>query len=87
MKNKLLYKKNFEKYGFVIIRNFLKNDEIKKLKNDLINSYKKYLNKVINQKSINAIISNYEKINVGMNYILLLKNITNQTFLKKFRTD
>jgi len=61
MKNKLLYKKNFEKYGFVIIRNFLKNDEIKKLKNDLINSYKKYLNKVINQKSINAIISNYEK--------------------------
>ena len=56
MKNKLLYKKNFEKYGFVIIRNFLKNDEIKKLKNDLINSYKKYLNKDINQKSINAII-------------------------------
>ena len=59
MKNKLLYKKNFEKYGFVIIRNFLKNDEIKKLKNDLINSYKKYLNKDINQKSINEIISNY----------------------------
>ena len=34
---------------------------IQEIKNDLINSYKKYLNKVINQKSINAIISNYEK--------------------------
>ena len=37
MRNKLLYKKNFTKDGYVIIKNFLKKSEINKLKKDLIN--------------------------------------------------
>ena len=61
MKKKLLYKKNFIKNGYVIIRNFLKKSEIKKLKKDLINNYKKHLNKNITQANINYTITKYEK--------------------------
>ena len=61
MKNKLLYKENFTKDGYVIIKNFLKKSEINKLKKDLINGYKKHLNKNITQRSIHHIIAKYEK--------------------------
>ena len=56
MKNKLLYKENFTKDGYVIIKNFLKKSEINKLKKDLINGYKKHLNKNITQRRIDHII-------------------------------
>ena len=61
MKNKLLYKENFTKDGYVIIKNFLKKSEINKLKKNLINGYKKHLNKNITQRSIDHIIAKYEK--------------------------
>jgi len=54
-------KKNFIKNGYVIIRNFLKKNEINKLKKDLIKSYKRHLNKSITQANINHTITKYEK--------------------------
>ena len=61
MNNKLLYKKNFTRDGYVIIRNFLNKKDISKLKKDLIDSYKKNLNKNITKRSIDNIIVKYEK--------------------------
>ena len=87
MKNNLLYKKNFTKDGYVIIKNFLKKSEINKLKKDLINDYKKHLNKNITQRSIDHIIVKYEKDKRWDELYYAFKKHIDRESLKKFQKD
>lgn len=57
-KEKLKY---YEKNGFLIIRNFLKNSEKKEFSSNLIKIYSKSLNENINSNNIHEIINKYEK--------------------------
>ena len=60
MKINKLYSDNFNKDGYIIIKNFLSAKINNKFKNALINNYKTHLDKKINKKNISEIISKYE---------------------------
>ena len=79
MKINKLYSDNFNKDGYIIIKNFLSAKINNKFKNALINNYKTHLDKKINKKNISEIISKYELENNWEKLYYAFKKFSNST--------
>lgn len=68
MKNKIkeknLEKKFFEEKGYLILKDFLSEEEVKDLKNMLIDGYNRFLEDEINENNISEVIMKYENNNL-----------------------
>ena len=54
------YDKKFYSNGYVIIKDFLNNNEVKNFENFLLTTYSKQLKISLNKKNIHSIIKRYE---------------------------
>ena len=56
-----IYNKKFYSNGYVIIKDFLNNNEVKNFENFLLNTYSKQLKISLNKKNIHSIIKKFEE--------------------------
>ena len=77
----------YDKKGYLVIKNFLKKKEKNNFSSELFKVYSKILKKEINSKNIHKIISDYEKHKkYDELYSAFRKYCKNQSF-KKFLKD
>lgn len=82
MKINKLYSDNFNKNGYIIIKNFLSEKINNSFRNALIYNYKTYLDKKINKKNISEIIAKYELENNWDKLYYAFKKFSNSSQFK-----